>query len=68
VIDYQLRQSFSFFGAKTLATGVFIADRTVMGDWLDDPQCSARLDQLVAEAVCELTSARATEASERAPR
>jgi FMN reductase len=58
VIDYQLRPLFSFFGAKTLATGVFIADKTILNGWVGEPACGARLEQLIAEAVFELKLAR----------
>ena len=63
VIEHQLRPLFAFFGAKTLATGVFVADKTIQNGWVEDSACSARLDQLVAEAVHELNLARAVRAS-----
>lgn len=63
VIEHQLRPLFAFFGAKTLATGVFMTDKTIQNGWVDEASCSARLDQLIAEAVHELTLLRARRAS-----
>jgi FMN reductase len=63
VIEHQLRPLFAFFGAKTLATGVFLTDKTIQNGWVEDSACSARLDQLVAEAVHELNLARTVRAS-----
>ena len=54
VIEHQLRPLFSFFGAKTLATGVFITDKSISNGWVEEAAVSARLDQLIAEAVHEL--------------
>ncbi len=54
VVEYQLRPLFAFFGAKTLATAVFIPDKAIQNGWVDDSACSARLDQMIAEAVHEL--------------
>lgn len=54
VIEHQLRPLFSFFGAKTLPTGVFIADKTISNGWVEEATVSARLEQLIAEAVHEL--------------
>ncbi len=58
VVEYQLRPLFSFFGAKTLATAVFIPDKSIHGGWVEEGACSARLDQLIAEAVHELKAMR----------
>jgi FMN reductase len=58
VVEYQLRPLFSFFGAKTLATAVFIPDKSIHGSWVEEGACSARLDQLISEAVHELKSLR----------
>jgi FMN reductase len=63
VIEHQLRPLFAFFGAKTLATGVFLTDKTIQNGWVEDCACSARLDQLIAEAVHELNFASAARAS-----
>ncbi len=63
VIEHQLRPLFAFFGAKTLATGVFMTDRTIQNGWVEEAACSARLDQLIAEAVYELKNARTLKAS-----
>ena len=63
VIEHQLRPLFAFFGAKTLATGVFLTDKMIQNGCVEDAACSARLDQLVAEAVHELKLARASHAS-----
>jgi FMN reductase len=56
VVEYQLRPLFSFFGAKTLATAVFIPDKTILDGGVEDAGCKARLEQLIAEAVFELNS------------
>jgi FMN reductase len=58
VVEYQLRPLFAFFGAKTLATAVFIPDTAIHDGWVEDGACSARLDQMIAEAVHELKSPR----------
>jgi FMN reductase len=58
MIEYQLRPLFTFFGAKTLATGVFISDKAILNGWVEEAAVSARLDQLIAEAVHELELAR----------
>ncbi len=58
VIEHQLRPLFGFFGAKTLATGVFLLDKTIQNGCVEDAACAARLDQLIAEAVHELDVAR----------
>ncbi len=63
VIEHQLRPLFAFFGAKTLATGVFLTDKTIQNGWVEDAACSARLEQLIAEAVHELSHARTARAS-----
>ena len=63
VIEHQFRPLFAFFGAKTLATGVFLTDKTIQNGWVEDAACSARLDQLIAEAVHELNLARTMRAS-----
>jgi FMN reductase len=63
VIEHQLRPLFAFFGAKTLATGVFLTEKTIQNSWVEDSACSARLDQLIAEAVQELNLARTVRAS-----
>jgi FMN reductase len=63
VIEHQLRPLFGFFGAKTLPTGVFMRDKTIENGWVEEAACSARLDQLVAEAVHELDVARRRRAS-----
>jgi len=54
VVEYQLRPLFAFFGAKTLATAVFIPDKAIHNGWVEDAACGARLDQMIAEAVHEL--------------
>ena len=54
VAEYQLRPLFAFFGAKTLATAVFIQDRTIVNGAVEDEACRARLEQMIAEAVHEL--------------
>ena len=56
VVEHALRPLFAFFGAKTLATAVFIPDKAIHNGWVDDAACSARLDQMIAEAVHELKS------------
>ncbi|MBI4723707.1 MAG: NAD(P)H-dependent oxidoreductase [Rhodomicrobium sp.] len=63
VVEYQLRPLFSFFGAKTLPTAVFIPDKAIVNGWVEDAACSARLDQMIAEAVHELKSLREMRAS-----
>jgi FMN reductase len=63
VIEHQLRPLFAFFGAKTLPTGVFMTDKTIQNGWVEEASCGARLDQLIAEAVHELTIVRARRAS-----
>lgn len=63
VIEHQLRPLFAFFGAKTLATGVFLTDKTIQNGWVEDAACGVRLDQLIAEAVHELDLARAKRAA-----
>ncbi len=65
VIDHQLRPLFSFFGAKTLPTGVFMTDKTIQNGWVEEAACGARLDQLIAEAVHELDLARTKRATAR---
>jgi len=54
VVEYALRPLFAFFGAKTLATAVFIPDTAIRGGWVEDAACGSRLDQMIAEAVHEL--------------
>lgn len=54
VVEYQLRPLFAFFGAKTLATAVFIPDKAIRDGWVEEGACAARLDQMIAEAVHEL--------------
>ncbi|MFY9639889.1 MAG: NAD(P)H-dependent oxidoreductase [Rhodomicrobium sp.] len=56
VVEYQLRPLFTFFGAKTLATAVFIPEKAIHEGWVEDAACGARLDQMIAEAVHELGS------------
>lgn len=63
VIEHQLRPLFGFFGAKTLATGVFLLDKTIQNGCVEDANCAARLDQLIAEAVHELEVARSKKAA-----
>lgn len=63
VIEHQLRPLFAFFGAKTLATGVFLSDKTIQNGWVEDAACALRLDQLIAEAVHELRTPRPKPAS-----
>jgi FMN reductase len=55
IVEYQLRPLFAFFGAKTLPTAVFISDKTIAGGVVEEASVSARLDQLIAEVVLELT-------------
>ncbi len=57
VVEYQLRPLFAFFGAKTLATAVFIPDTAIQNGWVEDAACGSRLDQMIAEAVHELKTA-----------
>jgi FMN reductase len=54
VVEYHLRPLFTFFGARTLPTAVFIPDRSIHNGWVEDGACSARLDQFIEEAVHEL--------------
>jgi FMN reductase len=54
VVEYQLRPLFAFFGAKTLATAVFIPDKAIHNGWVEEGACAARLDQMIAEAVHEV--------------
>jgi FMN reductase len=63
VIEHQMRPLFGFFGAKTLATGVFMTDKAIRDGCVEDASVAARLDQLIAEAVHELDLARARKAS-----
>jgi FMN reductase len=63
VIEHQMRPLFGFFGAKTLATGVFMTDKIIQNGWVDEAACAARLDQLIAEAVHELDIVRAKRAA-----
>ncbi|MGO9543957.1 MAG: NAD(P)H-dependent oxidoreductase [Rhodomicrobium sp.] len=63
VVEYQLRPLFAFFGAKTLPTAVFIPEKSIHNGWVDDAACSARLDQMIAEAVHELSRMRDMPAS-----
>ncbi|MGO8955226.1 MAG: NAD(P)H-dependent oxidoreductase [Rhodomicrobium sp.] len=63
VVEYQLRPLFAFFGAKTLATAVFIQDKAIHNGFVQDTACAARLDQMIAEAVHELKSVRKPRAS-----
>jgi FMN reductase len=65
VIEHQMRPLFGFFGAKTLPTGVFLTDKTVVDGWVEDAACAARLDQLIAEAVHEFDVARARRSAGR---
>jgi FMN reductase len=58
VVEYQLRPLFAFFGAKTLATAVFIPDKAISNGAVGDEACSARLSQMIAEAVHELKTRR----------
>ena len=58
VAEYQLRPLFAFFGAKTLATAVFIPDKAIVDGAVEDEACRARLGQMIAEAVHELKTAR----------
>jgi FMN reductase len=64
VAEYQLRPLFAFFGAKTLATAVFVPDKAIHNGWVVDEPCSARLSQMIAEAVHELKALRAGAAAE----
>jgi len=54
VVEYQFRPLFSFFGARTLPTAVFLPEKSIHNGWAGDAACGARLDQLIAEAVHEL--------------
>jgi FMN reductase len=54
VAEYQLRPLFAFFGAKTLATAVFIPDKAIVNGAVEDEACRARLGQMIGEAVHEL--------------
>jgi hypothetical protein len=40
-----------------------LTDKTIQNGWVKDTACSARLDQLIAEAVHELNFTRAVGAS-----
>ena len=39
VAEYQLRPLFAFFGAKTLATAVFIPDKAIVNGAVKDEAC-----------------------------
>ena len=65
VVEYQLRPLFAFFGAKTLATAVFIPEKSIHNGWVEDTACGARLDQMLAEAVEALKAVREIRASAR---
>lgn len=54
VIDHQLRPLFSFFNARTLPTGVFVAAGQHQNGHVTCPTVRARLDQLASEAVAVL--------------
>ncbi len=54
VVEYQFRPLFAFFGAKTLATAVFVPEKAIHNGWVEDEACGARLAQMIAEAVHEL--------------
>lgn len=58
VVEYQLRPLFAFFGAKTLATAVFVPEKAIRNGWVEDEACGARLAQMIAEGVRELKTAR----------
>ena len=64
VAEYQLRPLFAFFGAKTLATAVFIPDKAIHNGWVTEEAYGARLNQMIAEAVHELKTARPTRGGE----
>ena len=66
VVEYQLRPLFAFFGAKTLATAVFVPDKAIHNGWVVDEPCGARLSQMIAEAVHELKALRAGPTAESA--
>jgi FMN reductase len=61
VVEHHLRPLFGFFSARTLATGVFIADRAIVNGAIEDAPTRARLDQLINEAVEALASPRETQ-------
>ncbi|MET0312899.1 MAG: NAD(P)H-dependent oxidoreductase [Hansschlegelia sp.] len=50
VIEHQLRPLFGFFNARTLPTGVYVANGQHQAGHVTDPQVRARLDALAAEA------------------
>ncbi len=55
VIEHQLRPLFGFFNARTLPTGVYVAESQHQGGHVVDPQVRARLDRLAVEAVAALS-------------
>lgn len=55
VIEHQLRPLFGFFNARTLPTGVFVAEGQHQDGHVTDPLVRARLDRLADEAVAALT-------------
>ncbi|WP_020179714.1 NAD(P)H-dependent oxidoreductase [Methylopila sp. M107] len=57
VIEHQLRPLFGFFNARTLPTGVYIAENQHHDGHVTDPFVRARLDQLATEAVSALARA-----------
>jgi FMN reductase len=59
VVEHHLRPLFGFFSARTLPTGLFIADRAIVEGTIDDPATKLRLDQLTREAIEALTVMRA---------
>lgn len=63
VVEYQLRPLFTFFGAKTLPTAVFVPEKSIHNGWVEEAGCAARLDQMIAEAVHEVGLARSRLAS-----
>lgn len=63
VVEHQLRPLFAFFTARTLATGLFILDKTIVGGTIEEPVSRARFDQLIRESVDALGHARASRAA-----
>jgi FMN reductase len=51
VVEHHLRPLFAFFSARTLPTGLFIADRAIVDGAIEDAATQLRLDQLTREAV-----------------
>jgi FMN reductase len=63
VVEHHLRPLFGFFSARTLATGLFIADRAIVDGVIEDAPTRARLEQLIDEAVEALVTMRAPHAA-----